>query len=106
MSFELISRDADGRVTGSIPITATIPVSPKRGNSRRLEQAVSAGILAGIVPLFWSPETPAVSGRFLTVSLCSKNSVPTAGVFGGQNRLAVREPLEVFGAKTPVSNSV
>jgi hypothetical protein len=24
------------------------------------KQAVSAGILAGIVPLLWSPETPAV----------------------------------------------
>jgi hypothetical protein len=24
------------------------------------KQAVSAGIFAGIVPLFWSPETPAV----------------------------------------------
>jgi hypothetical protein len=32
--------------------TAEIVVDPKH--------AVSAGIFAGIVPLFWSPETPAV----------------------------------------------
>jgi hypothetical protein len=44
----------------SVPTVSTIQTDRTAEIVADQKQAVSAGIFAGIIPLFWSPETPAV----------------------------------------------
>jgi hypothetical protein len=70
------------------------------------KRAISGGIFAGIVPLFRSLVTLAVSqADFSLPSLHPKIPSPQQG-FDGQYRLAVREYCEPWEAKKAVSSRV
>ena len=99
----VLRSDREG-VTSSIPITSTIQ-SPRTADFQAgSKRAVSVGIFAGIVPLFRSPVTLAVSqGRFLASRLCiQKFRSPRQGV-DGQCRSATGNFLSLGGQKRVVS---
>jgi hypothetical protein len=78
-------------VTSSIHSVSTIQSSQTAEIVLDWKQGVSAGIFAGIVPLFWALETPAVfQADFQPPVSAAENSVPGGRVSRAKTGLAAR----------------